>query len=102
MRIVWNEQAKLQIENIFKFNQAIFGTPKAIQVIQSIKQHISLLKLFPQMGSIEQNIVSEIYPYRYLIKKHCKIYYTIESDYIYIMLIWDTRQDPEKLRIHLK
>lgn len=102
MKIEWDSQAIQQLEQVFRLNQILFGTKKAKAIIQSIQHHIVLLKQFPQMGAIEQNTIQRSSPYRYLIEKHCKIFYTIESDTIFIALIWDTRQDPEKLWKYIK
>lgn len=102
MKLKWNPEVKQQLEDIFRYNQTLFGTKKSKAIIQSIKTHILLLKQFPQLGPVEQNTLSRTAPYRYIVEKHCKIYYTIEPEYVYIAIIWDTRQDPEKLRKFLK
>lgn len=102
MKIIWDPLVKQQIEQIFRFNQTTFGTSKAKHIVESIYQHINLLKKFPLMGTIEQNTTDWAPPYRYLIEKHCKIYYTVDKDVIYVALIWDTRQDPQKLWTILK
>ena len=54
------------------------------------------------MGTIEECTTAREVPYRYLVEKHCKIYYTVEADFIYIALIWDTRRDPKKLFQYLE
>ena len=102
MKIIWDPLVKQQIEQIFRFNQTTFGTSKAKHIVESIYQHINLLKKFPLMGPIEQNTTDWAPPYRYLVEKHCKIYYTVDKDVIYVALIWDTRQDPQKLWTILK
>lgn len=96
MKIKWDAQIKEQIEDIFKFNRNMFGSSKSKLILKSVMHHISLLKQFPQLGPIDTP------PYRSLTHKHIKIYYTIEPEFIYIALIWDIRQDPEKLRKYLK
>lgn len=102
MKIIWDPRVKQQLEQIFKFNQLAFGTSKAQRIIESIYHHILLLKKFPLMGCIEQSTANRKQPYRYLVEKHCKIYYTVDTDTIYIALIWDIRQDPQKLWTILK
>lgn len=102
MKIIWDTQVKQQLEDLFRFYQAMFGTKKAKSIVLSIKQHVLLLKQFPQLGPVEQDTIQRATPYRYLTKKYCKIYYLIESDYIYIALLWDTRRDPELLQKLLK
>lgn len=92
MKIIWDTQVKQQLEDLFRFNQAMFGTKKAKSIVLSIKQHVLLLKQFPQLGPVEQDTIQRATPYRYL----------IESDYIYIALLWDTRRDPELLQKLLK
>ena len=73
MKIIWDPLVKQQIEQIFRFNQTTFGTSKAKHIVESIYQHINLLKKFPLMGTIEQNTTDWAPPYRYLVEKHCKI-----------------------------
>lgn len=46
MKIIWDPLVKQQIEQIFRFNQTTFGTSKAKHIVESIYQHINLLKNF--------------------------------------------------------
>ena len=101
MTIKWNPDVKSQLEQIFQYGKIAFGIREANHIIQSINQRITLLKTFPLMGPIEADYSNNEFPYRYIIEKHYKIYYAVYPDYIYIALIWDTRQDPQKLRIYL-
>ena len=59
------------------------------------------LGLFPQMGASE-TVDCILTPYRYLVKDHFKIYYTVQKAHIRIAFVWDTRQDPELLTKLLK
>ncbi len=56
-----------------------------------------LLKEFPKMGQIEENLESLGLGHRYLIEGNYKIIYRIQGKIISITDIFDTRQDPEKM-----
>jgi len=49
------------------------------------------------MGKLEESLVDQKYEYRSLLASGCKIVYRIEDAEIFVVEIFDTRQDPEKL-----
>lgn len=49
------------------------------------------------MGPEQEFPVRRKFEYHYLIERTYKILYRVDGDTIYIVLIFDTRQSPEKL-----
>lgn len=100
MVIRWTKQAVDSLKIIYRFYLSTAGRDKALEIISAIRQETNYLLLFPKMGQVEY-IQPEFSRYRYIVKGHCKIYYTIHPQYIRIAFVWDTRQDPKQLAQYL-
>ena len=101
MVIKWSPLAIHGLEEVYNFylNQA--NEAVAQRVITEIRQETRYLLIFPTIGSIHgQN--GKVTPYRYIIKHHHKILYTIKEDCILIAYVWDTRRNPKTLAKILK
>ncbi len=93
MVIYWLQQARNSLHGIYKFYEATSGKKTADKIRMEIYQETRYLLIFPTIGSKEEGT-----RYRYIIKRHCKIFYTIRDNNIFIELVWDTRRNPEVLR----
>jgi len=98
MKLVYTEQA---IESLIETLE--FVAPKVTkEKLKIIRAKIldvadSLLKN-PLKGQKEPNLEHLGLGHRRLVENHYKIIYRIEGDYIYITDIFDSRQDPEKMK----
>lgn len=97
MVIKWSPLAIDSLRNIYEFYLSQIGQEKAYEIISELRNETRYLLIFPEIGSTEM-IDNVDYGYRYIVKRHCKIYYTIHSEYIRIAFIWDTRRDPLLLK----
>lgn len=97
MVIKWAPIAKQNLQDIYYFYLPNIGRKKALEIVKWIKDETKYLLVFPQLGPFEM-IDGMPTSYRYIIKRHWKIYYTIEDKYIRIAVVWDTRRNPEMLR----
>ena len=88
---------KRQVADLVCYLKVTFGKRIAFRVKNEIEEKVFLLKLFPNMGTVESLLEEEPLVYRYLVIKHNKILYTVEENYVFIHLLWDCRRDP----IHL-
>ena len=50
------------------------------------------------MGQEEESLVELGQGHRYLVEEHYKIIYRVIDDVVYITDIFDTRQDPDKMK----
>ena len=64
------------------------------QLDKSIKDLISLLLEFPELGRKFKEREE-----RFLLKKHFQIIYMINDNVIEILHVWDTRRNPDELKL---
>lgn len=95
--IVWTLKAIHQIEDICNFisHDSVSAAEKIkTEIINSVLQ----LKKYPESGQEEPLLKSYHKKHRYLVQGHYKIIYRIQNDYIIINSVFDTRQNPKKLK----
>ena len=88
MVIKWSPLAIQSLEEVYDFYLAQADATIAHRIITEIRQETRYL------------LISTMY--RYVIKHHHKILYTIKKDCILIAYVWDTRRDPKTLAKILK
>lgn len=92
--ILWNEDAKKDLVKIISFYNKRNGNSKySTKLVSVIKSSLELLKTSPYLGVKVANKKN----YRVLIIKEFKIFYKVTKLNIEIVLIWDSRQNPNKL-----
>lgn len=97
--IVWSDKAVRALELIHAFI-ALDSEIAAKKVIAGIVASVDHLISFPLAGSIEPRLEKLYYEYRYVVYRHYKVIYRLESDAtIIIVLVFDTRQNPTKLKL---
>ena len=94
MEIRSSKLFKRQVADLVCYLKVTFGKRIAFRVKNEIEEKVFLLKLFPNMGTVESLLEEEPLVYRYLVIKHNKILYTVEENYVFIHLSWDCRRDP--------
>lgn len=90
MRIEWSIFAKKQISKVR--NDTSFNT------VSIIYSRAKTLLNFPFLGQIEDLLSFRKENFRYLVEVNYKIIYWIDEDVIRIVSVFDTRQNPEKLK----
>lgn len=105
MEIVWTESAKESAADIMAFVSKCWGNSMATAVWTRILKDVSLLERYPEIGQVysiykfksQDVIIREL-----VVSKKNKIYYYINNDHLFIILLWDTRCNPKTLRKNLK
>ena len=97
IKIVWTEQSVSDLRNIFAYYKK--GSHKvANSLIKNILKRTKVLeKGFIHLGQEEPLLKGRKFVYRYLVLNNYKIIYRIEKNYVYIITVFDTRQNPEEL-----
>ena len=101
MRIVWSDLAKVQLKEIYGYYKEVAG----VKVAQSIKNKIikkpRLLSKHPEIGQVEDNPMVKNRGFRYMVEGNYKIVYKVynEEKEILISTVFDTRQNPTKLKV---
>jgi len=98
--ISWTKRASKDLKKVFRFYAKLYGNIKAGEITLDIRKHTEVLKNpefdFEKAGGIDQFFQHLKRDYRILIYKHIKITYREGKTKIYIVRVFDTRQDPNK------
>lgn len=98
MRLVYTEQALLSLEEALGFIALKISSEKLIEIRNKILDAADKLLLHPLQGAKEPYLEHLGLEHRRLVEGHYKIIYRIAEDTIYVTDIFDSRQDPERMR----
>lgn len=88
------------LQKVKSFNIDLFGADKAQEIIDNIFEEIEILEKsgnkFSQIGAVDEALSHLKRNYRKLFVHHCKVSYREGRTKIYIVRVFDTRQDPTK------
>jgi toxin ParE1/3/4 len=101
MKILWSDLAKVQLREICNYYREVATAKVALSIRNKIYQKTRKLARFPELGQRENNPLVASLDYRYLVSGNYKIVYKIfrEQGTVVIAAIFDTRQDPNDLRV---
>lgn len=96
-KVRWTSNAKENLLNIVAYIKEDSPTI-AREIYQKIKKKVNSSSFFPLKGRVVPELQKEgITMYRELISSPWRIMYKVDSDTIYIMAIFDSRQNVEEL-----
>ena len=96
-KIQWTSNAKEDLLNIISFIKEDSPTI-ARETYQKIKKKANSSNFFPLRGRVVPELQKEgITMYRELISSPWRIMYKVDNDAVYIMAIFDSRQNVEEL-----
>lgn len=98
MRILWSDSALAELEEIFDYYQAKASSIVARSLVKAIIQKTIILKSNPFVGVKESLLSDRPDEYRYLIYKNFKIIYRCNDNLIVIITVFDSRQNPLKIK----
>ena len=88
------------MQKISVFNDNLYGASKSKEIIDDIFKELEILENltinFTEIGAIDEEFIHLKYEYRKLVINHYKITYRKGKSAIYIVRIFDTRQNPSK------
>jgi len=98
--VFWTTRATKDLEKTTKFYIELYGKVKAREIATELRQRTETLERtdvdITASGSIDQAFSHLKHTYRKFNHHHCKITYRIGKSKIYIVRVFDTRQDPKK------
>jgi len=96
-KVKWTSNAKEDLLNIVDYIKKD-SLNAARKVYEQIKEKAQSSNLFPLRGRVVPELLKEgITIYKELIEQSWRIMYKIEDDTVYIMAIFDSRQNVEEL-----
>ena len=98
MNLVYTEQAIISMEEALEFIAPKVSSEKLVKIRNRILDAADTLLLQPQLGQKEPYLEHLSLEHRRLIEGNYKIIYRVIGEYIYITDIFDSRQDPDKMK----
>ena len=100
LNIIWSEFAETQLDEIYDYYEKKASTEVAKKLVKGIINEPKKLIKSPLIGQKEELLKQRETEYRYLIFKNYKLIYSVDNQngYIKIADIFDTRQNPLKLK----
>ena len=92
--VVWTSEA---LDDLLDIEAFIADASKAEKIVDSIIGKARQLEQFPLSGKKQETQTKQ--EYRFLLAGNYKIIYSFRKDTVYIHTIFDTRQDPGKLKV---
>lgn len=97
-KLLWHPSALEDMQQIVEYCRISFGSKIAKEVRNRLQHDIRLLKTQPNLGYADPAFSPAELEIRSLLTGPTKILYSIHDEYIYIHLLWNTRQSPEYLK----
>ena len=103
MKVLWTEFAESQLDSIYDYIQTN-NQRAAAEIYNDIIDESAMLARFPRMAAIEPLLTEFPEEYRSLIvRRNYKVVYYIDNEtIIYVVAVFDCRQNPEKLKYIIK
>jgi Plasmid stabilization system protein len=98
MKLVYTEQALSSLKEALSFIAPRVTRKKLIEIRDEILDAADTLLLYPLQGQKEPFLEYLGLDHRRLVINHYKIIYRIIGECIYITDIFDSRQDPDKMK----
>ncbi|WP_010422967.1 type II toxin-antitoxin system RelE/ParE family toxin [Anaerophaga thermohalophila] len=98
MKLIYTEQALFGLEEALEFIAPKVTQEKLLEIRDRILDKADTLLLHPLQGQKEPYLEHLDLGYRRIIESHYKIIYRVIDEYIYITDIFDSRQDPDKMK----
>jgi len=96
LKIRWTEEAIHNLECIIEYLESNWTSKEVSRFFVKLEKQIHLLSLFPEAYPLslkKKNV------HRCVFTKNLTIYYTVDNEYLVLLSLFDSRQDPRKVKI---
>lgn len=98
MKVFWTDTALSHLENIFDYYKSQVNLNVARSKTLKIVEKTILLEQSPQLGKIDELLKDRQFDYRFIVVEKYKIIYFIDKQQIVISVVFDCRQNPDKIK----
>ena len=94
--ISWADEANNNLDRIINYLEQNWSNKDIVNFFKKLEKRIEIIKQYPQIfpkSQILKNVHCSV------LTKQITIYYSVENEIIRILSLFDTRQDPSKLKI---
>ncbi len=96
-KVVWSTRSLNDLNRVHDLLVEV-SPQQASRMVESILDRVTQLEKFPESGPVEASLSHRNKAHRYLVEGHCKLIYRIEKSIVFVIRVFDTRQNPEKLQ----
>jgi plasmid stabilization system protein ParE len=96
LKIRWTEEATNNLESIIAYLESNWTSKELTKFFQKLEKQILLLSHFPEAYPLS---VKRRKIHRCVFTKNLTIYYTVEDECLVLLSLFDTRQNPSKVKI---
>jgi len=98
--IIWSDFAVSQLDSILEYHEKNSSPEVARNLVKDIIEAPNILVRYPEIGPKEEMLKDRKIEYRYLVHDSFKMIYSIDikNQYIKIADVFDTRQNPFRLK----
>lgn len=100
-RIEWLESAQNDLDKEISYVLGNFGRNTARKAYLKIKENINKLATFPLIGTIYEGITYKGYEVYKLPLQQITVFYSVQTNLITILAIWNNYKDPERIPYQL-
>ena len=96
LRIDWSEEAVVNLESIISYLETHWTNRELKNFAKSLDEQLKIISFHPKAfpsSNKRKNV------HRCVMSKLTSIYYTIDSDRIILLSLFDNRMNPDKLKI---
>lgn len=99
MKIKFTRNAERRLAQIRDYHASQGNPRKGVKIIKAVRKGTERLKGYPMLGQEEEGLKHFGKGHRYiLVEKIYKVIYRVAKRLIFVTDIFDTRQDPDKMR----
>tara|TARA_R110002167_G_scaffold35679_1_gene113762 strand:+ start:455 stop:772 length:318 start_codon:yes stop_codon:yes gene_type:complete len=98
--VIWSDFADIQLDEIYEYHEKKAGERVAIKLVRGIINEPKKLVKLSLIGQQEKLLKEREIEYRYFVYKNYKLIYSVDNEnrFIKIADVFDTRQNPPKLK----
>lgn len=98
MKVLWTKSALASLYDIYKYYKDNVSIIIACKIRDFVLSSAGQIEKYSHSGQIEELLKGLEGGHRFIIRSNYKIIYKIKNDKIYITDVFDTRQNPEKIK----
>ncbi|MCI7165308.1 MAG: type II toxin-antitoxin system RelE/ParE family toxin [Butyricimonas virosa] len=98
MEIIWTKKAIESFKELAFYLNSSFGKDIAASIVGKVTRRTTDLLRNPLLGKVYESSNLLKYEFRFfVINKQTKVFYFIQGEFVYIVLVFDVRQDIRRI-----
>ncbi|MCI7390019.1 type II toxin-antitoxin system RelE/ParE family toxin, partial [Butyricimonas virosa] len=98
MEIIWTKKAIESFKELAFYLNSSFGKDIAVSIVGKVTRRATDLLRNPLLGKVYESSNLLKYEFRFfVINKQTKVFYFIQGEFVYIVLVFDVRQDIRRI-----